>query len=108
MLEKLERPIGLGEHGDSVGRRRDGRREQQVHVRVMAPDPMRQGQSVLVAADVHVEQDQGNTTIGLQGSARVGLAEGFYDIVAPLAQVGCRLHAQQEVVLHDHDAISRA
>ena len=43
----------------------------------------------------------------MKGTAGFGLAEGFHHVVAPLAQVGCRIHAQQEIVLHDHDPIAR-
>ena len=73
----------------------------------MAADPARQREAGLIRSDVHVEEDQGNPPIGMQGAAGFSLAEGLDDIVAPLAQVGCRFHAQQEVVLHDHDPIAR-
>ena len=85
VLEKLDWPIGFVEYGDSGGRRCDGRREQDLRLWVMIPDPERQREATLIAADIHVEQDERNPAIGAQGSAGVGLAEGLDDIEAPLA-----------------------
>ena len=48
VLEKVERPIGFDENGDSVVRRRDGRREQYLRVRMVAPDPARQVEAGLI------------------------------------------------------------